>query len=874
MSERKGRDLRWLQRLTPLFGVALFGFALWLLHRELRNYHYADLVRVFKALPNGRLWLAAGLTAVSYAVLTFYDALGVRYVRRRLSYARIAMASLVGYGVSMTLGFPLLTGAPLRYRMYSRWGLTAGEIARVIAFYSTTFWLGLLAVGGLALLIDPPPLPPELGIGVHWVRPIGALLLGLLAAYLVLAALGSQLTVRGFRMEMPSFGTAVAQVVSSALDWLIAAAVLWVLFPAGSTGYVAFFAVFVIGQTAAHASHVPGGVGVFESIVLVFLSPTVPAPEVLAALLAWRAIYYLLPLVAAVAALVAHELRRLRARVGPEPLAEWFAAIAPRVLSATTLAAGVVLLVSGATPAGPARLATLHALLPLPATELAHLLTSMAGAALLLVARGLQMRLAAGWRWGVRLLAAGVALSLLKGLDYEEAAMLSVALAALLASRRRFHRRAALLDEPFTPAWVVAVGVVMVATVGIGLFATKHVGYAAELWWAMEPAGDASRFLRAGAGAAMVLAVYAAAHRLHPGLPEPRPPTAAELADARRILARSPRAEANAALLGDKALMFNPQRTAFVMYGVTRRAWVALGDPVGSPGEREELAWRFREEADRRGVATVFYHASDALLPTCVEMGLPALRLGEEAVVSLQPVEGDADRDALKLGDEAGAPREAFSLEGSARRRRLRRTWNDLRLRGVTAEFVAPEAVPALIPELRAVSDSWLARRHAREKGFSVGRFDPAYLANFPHAVVRADGSVVAFATLWAGAPGTELAADLVRLSREAPPGVMEFLFVELMLWAQAQGFREFNLGMAPAEAARGGRTAPGSRLGALVFRHGEHFSSFERLRRYKELFGAEWRPRYLAAPDTVRLPRVITAVASLIAGTAKVRGR
>jgi phosphatidylglycerol lysyltransferase len=869
VSERTGLGLRWLHRLTPLFGVALFGLALWLLHRELRNYHYADLVRVLKALPNERLWLAVALTAVSYAVLTFYDALGVRYVRRRLSYGRIAMASLVGYGVSMTLGFPLLTGAPLRYRMYSRWGLTAGEIARVIAFYSTTFWLGLLAVGGFGLLLDPPPLPPELGISHVWVRPLGAVLLALLVAYLVLAALGTQLTIRGFRMEMPSLGTAVAQVLSSALDWVIAAAVLWILFPAGSTSYTAFFAVFVVGQSVAHASHVPGGVGVFESIVLIFLSPTVAAPDVLAALLAWRAIYYLLPLLAAVVALAAHELRRLRARVGPEPLAEWFAATGPRVLAATTFAAGVVLLVSGATPLEPQRLAALP--LPLAATETAHLLAGVAGAALLLVARGLQMRLAAGWRWSVRLLAAGVVLSLLKGLDYEEAVMLSIALAALLASRSRFHRRAALLDEPFTPAWVVAIGVVMVATVGIGLFATKHVDYAAELLWTMAPAGDAPRFLRASLGAAIVLAAYGIAHRLHPGLPEPRPPTAAELADARRIIALSPRAEANAALLGDKALMFNPQRTAFVMYGVTRRAWVALGDPVGPPGERDELAWRFREEADRRGVSTVFYHASDALIPTSTEMGLPALRLGEEAIVALQPVDGDADR---RLGDEAVAPREAFSLEGSARRRRLRRAWSDLRHRGVTAEFVAAEAVPALIPELRAVSDSWLARRHAREKGFSVGRFDPAYLANFPHAVVRAEGRVVAFATLWAGAPGTELAADLVRYSRDAPPGVMEFLFVELMLWAQAQGFREFNLGMAPAEEARGGRTAPGSRLGALVFRHGEHFSSFERLRRYKELFGAEWRPRYLAAPDTVPLPRVITAVAGLIAGTARERGR
>jgi len=847
VAERKRLDLvRWLHRLTPLLGVALFAFALWLLHRELRNYRYADLVRVLRALPRARIWLAVALTAVSYAVLTLYDALGVRYIRRKLSYGRIAMASLVGYGVSMTLGFPLLTGAPLRYRMYSRWGLSAGEIARVIAFYSTTFWLGSLAVGGLALLIDPPTLPPQIALDPVWVRPIGALLLGVLAVYLVLSGLGTRMTVRGFRLEMPTLGVAVAQVLASSLDWVVAAAVLYVLLPAGSTSYAAFFAIFFVGQSAGHASHVPGGMGIFESIVLVFLSPTVPVPDVLAALLAWRAIYYLLPLLGAVVTLAVHELRRVRARVGvPEPLAEWFAALGPQVLAMTTFVAGMILLLSGATPAEPERVAWLLRHLPLPVAELAHLLASMVGVALLLAARGLQMRLAAAWRASVLLLAAGIALSLLKGLDWEEAAMLGVVLAAVLPSRRRFHRRARLLEEPFTPGWVVAVGVVATAAVGVGLFAYKHDP---APWLRFAADADASRFLRASLGMAGVLAGFGIAHLLHPGPPEPTAPTAAELAEARRIIALHPRADANAALLGDKSLLFNPQRTAFLMYGTTRRGWVALGDAVGPPEERAELAWRFREEADRHGAWSAFHQVGDGTLPTYVEMGLTVVTLGEEAVV----------------------PLDTFSLEDDARGR-LRHTVDGLRIRGVTAEVVPAQAVPALLPELKAVSDAWLARRSTREKGFSMGRFDPAYLASFPHAVVRVQGKVVAFATVWPGAPGTELAVDLLRYSREAPPNVVDFLFVELILWAKAQGWRELNLGMAPLPEAADREPAPSwNRLGALVFRHGEHFTSFQRLRRYKEKFGAAWRPRYLAVPANPPLPRVVAGIAGLITGSTK----
>lgn len=849
MAEPKRLDLRWVHRLTPILGVALFAFALWLLHRELRNYHYADLVRVLRNLPRARLWWAVGLTVVSYAVLTLYDGLGVHYVRRRLSYGRIAMASLVGYGVSMALGFPLLTGAPLRYRMYSRWGLSAGEIARIIAFYSTTFWLGSLAVGGVALLVDPPPLPPQLAIDPAWVRPIGGLLLGLLGAYLVLAGLGTRMSIRGFRLEMPSLPIAVAQVLSSALDWIAAAAVLYVLLPAGSISFGAFFTIFVVGQSAGHTSHVPGGVGIFESIVLVFLTQSIAAPDVLAALFAWRAIYYLLPLLAAVVTLAGHELRRLRTRVEvPEPLAEWFAALGPQVLAMTSFVAGMILLISGATPAEPERVAWLHRQLPLPVTELAHLLGSMAGVSLLLAARGLQLRLAAAWRASALLLAAGVACSLLKGGDWEEAAMLAVALAAVLPSRRRFHRRARLREEPFTPGWVVAIGVVVTGAVWIGLFAYKqqHVSYDPSLWTTFGPYADAPRFLRATAGALAVLVGFGAAHLLHPGPSEPTPPTPAELAEARRIIALQPRADANAALLGDKSLLFNPARTAFLMYGTTRRGWVALGDPVGPPGEREELAWRFREEADRHGAWRAFHLVGDGALGIYREMGLTEVVLGEEAVVALG----------------------TFSLEDDARRR-LRHAWSDLRRRGVTAEVVAPEAVPALIPELKRVSDAWLARRSAREKGFSTGRFDPAYLACFPHVVVRAQGRVVAFATVWPAAPGTELAVDLLRYTREAPPNVVDFLFVELILWGKAQGWRTLNLGMAPLPDAPE-PTPAWRRLGALVFRHGEHFASFQRLRRYKEKFGAEWCLRYLAAPANPPLPRVVASIAGLITGAAK----
>ncbi|HET7462815.1 MAG TPA: bifunctional lysylphosphatidylglycerol flippase/synthetase MprF [Longimicrobium sp.] len=839
--------LRRLRSLTPLLGVALFGFALWLLHRELRNYHYADLVRELRGIPRSRLMLAVGLTLVSYAVLTLYDALGVRYVQRKLSYGRIAMASLVGYGVSMTLGFPLLTGAPLRYRLYSRWGLAPGEIARIVAFYSTTYWLGLLAVGGAAFLLDPPRVPRGFPVDQVWLRPVGALLLGVLVAYFIMAALKTRVTVRGFRVELPSLRLAIAQVASSSLDWVVAAGVMYALLPPSAPSFAAFFAVYVAGQAAGHASHVPGGVGVLESVVLLLLTPALPAPEVLGALLAWRAVYYLLPLGMAVVTLAVHELRTLGGRVRgvPEPQAGLYAALEPQVLAVAAFVCGAVLLFSAATPLVPRRLAAMGGWLPLPLIETAHLAGAVCGAGLLLLARGLQMRLGRAWRLGVWLLAAGITASLLKALDWEEALMLAGALGGLLATRGRFYRAAALRDEPYTPAWVAAMGLVVVAMVAIGFFAFKHVDYSSALWLRFAPGADAARFLRACVAVALVLGAAAAAHLLRPRGALAARPGADELAAAREVAARSPRADAQLALLGDKTLLWGPGRAAFLMYAVSGRSWVAMGDPVGDAAEGGELAWRFREEADRQGAWPVFYQASAESLPLYLEMGLVLLKLGEEAVVHL----------------------DAFSLDDPARKG-LRRACHQAAAAGARFEVVDAAAVPALIPELRAVSDDWRARRGGVEKGFAAGRFDADYLARFPVAVVRVEGRIVAFANLWLAAEGTEATVDLVRWSRAAPPRVMELLFMELMLWARERGYRDFNLGMAPLTGLQ--THALGERwqaMGSLVFRHGEHFQDLHGLRRYKERFGATWRLRYLVVPPAAPVPRVLDSIAALIAG-------
>jgi phosphatidylglycerol lysyltransferase len=182
-----------------------------------------------------------------------------------------------------------------------------------------------------------------------------------------------------------------------------------------------------------------------------------------------------------------------------------------------------------------------------------------------------------------------------------------------------------------------------------------------------------------------------------------------------------------------------------------------------------------------------------------------------------------------------------------------------------------PESVAAHLEELKNISDAWLTEKSAREKGFSLGFFQPDYIRRCPVALVIRNKQIEAFANLWTGAQLEQLSLDLMRYLPEAPEGVMEFLFVCLMLWGKEQGYRWFNLGMAPLSGLENRALAPlWNRLGAFVFRHGEHFYNFQGLRQYKDKFDPEWRPRYLASPGGLALPQIFANLATLISGGIK----
>ena len=318
--------------LGPVIVVFLFAAALWALRQTLRGFSYADLKTGLQGIPALNLLAALTLTALNYVVLSGYDLLALKTIKHPLPYRRIALASFIGYVFTNVVGLSLLGAGAVRYRIYTAYGLSGRQIARVVVLCGLTLWTGLLTVAGVLFLFSPQQIPalPELP-SISW-RPLGALFLALVGAYLYLAHRGKPLRVRKWELPLPSLQLACGQIAFSATDWILSAFIFFLLLPsAPGLSFLLVLAVFVLAMVCGIVSHVPGGAGVFEAVVLAVLDPILDPGPILGALVAFRAVYYLAPLVAASVLLGVHEVRQRRVGLGQAAalVDSWFPGLVP-----------------------------------------------------------------------------------------------------------------------------------------------------------------------------------------------------------------------------------------------------------------------------------------------------------------------------------------------------------------------------------------------------------------------------------------------------------------------------------------------------------------------------------------------------------------
>jgi phosphatidylglycerol lysyltransferase len=842
-----GKQFNW-HWLAAFLSFGLFSLALWGLLHVAHAVHIKDIRAAVAAIPAAHLLLASGLVIGGYLALTLYDLLALRYLKSDIPYPRIALASFIAYAFGHTIGLSVVSGGSVRYRIYSAAGLSAAEVGSAIFMVALTFTLGITTLASLVLLLEPQILADVLSISPLLLRLLGATIIILLTGYVAWAGWRHQpLKIGRWQFTVPSARVTLMQIALSMTDLsLVALAVYSLLPPDTPVSYLHVLGAFVLSIVIGIISHVPGGLGVFETAMVLAL-PQVPKDALLASLLVFRVLYYLLPFLLAALLLAGHEWKQHAHVIGRwhQTLQDWLGHLLPQVLGIATLVAGAALLFSGALPGIHHREALLGELVPLPLIEISHLLASVAGLGLLILSRGLFNRLDGAWYMAAWLLALGMVTSLLKGLDYEEASLMGLVLGLLWYGRKAFYRRASFMTQAFSPGWLLMLGVICAGSLWLGLFAYQHVEYSDALWWQFALHAHAPRFLRASMVVVVLGSSFALYKLLRQSSIRPQLPDAAALAQAQGIIARSPVADAALALTGDKNLLFSDTGNSFLMYQTQGKSWLVLGDPIGVADEFEDLLWTFREQCDLHGGHAVFYQVSAEWLPLYIDMGMGLLKLGEDALVPLAE----------------------FSLEGKAQAR-FRQAISKGEREQLSFNIVPAGEMGDLLPELRAVSDDWLVSKKTREKRFSLGSFAEDYLRHFPLAVVRKEGKIVAFANLLCSGQQQELSVDLMRYSEAAPNGVMDYLFTQIMLWGKTQGYQSFNLGIAPLSGLEQHHLAPvWHQVGNLVFHLGENFYNFEGLRRYKEKFHPQWQPRYMAVQGNLYAPRALLDASILISG-------
>jgi len=493
---------KWRQRVSPVLDLLAFGIAVYVIDRILREYPPREILDAVITIPVTSVIAALVFTGLGYLALVGYDFIALRFVGRPLPLRTVLIPSFASFAVSKNAPASVVTGGGVRYKLYQPLGLTLQEASVIAGFNVLTYMLGLFTVTGVAFVASQTrPLPA---------RIVGGVMLLASAGYLLLARFRpGPLEVGPLHIRIPALNVALQQLGVSMSDWLLSSAALYVLLiTLTPVPYIDFMTAFVVAQFSTLLLPIPGGIGVFEAIVLLLRPSGTPASYTLDALVLYRVIYYLLPLFVTAPLLGVRWLGEVRRSGSPaRQIREQVTALAPRLLAWTTFLAGMLLLVSGVIPTNDRRLSWLARVLPLGVIEATHLLGSVVGALLVVLAWGLEVRSRLAYRIICALFGLGILLAAVRSLDYPLVVTLALALLVLIAAGRSFPPMVSITRTPMPPAWKAAIVGVLTGLSWVAVILYRHAHLGDQVWWRFALFGHAPRALRASVAAAVLILV-------------------------------------------------------------------------------------------------------------------------------------------------------------------------------------------------------------------------------------------------------------------------------------------------------------------------------------------------------------------------------
>ncbi|MCT8868642.1 bifunctional lysylphosphatidylglycerol flippase/synthetase MprF [Shewanella xiamenensis] len=837
------------RRIRVIISLIIFTVSLFLLYNLEQDYQLNDIFLEIKQFAPSKILLAVLLTLVSYLLLTLYDYLAIRKLKSPLSYQQIAPVSFLAFTFSNTIGFSLLTGTSIRYKFYSELGLSGNNITQVVLACSVTFFLGLFFICGLALISFPAEQLSDLPLPTWFFslnRVIGILMLLGVISYFVFSLIWKRsIHFRGFELAPPIFSLSLKQFLVSSIDWIVVGTLFYSLLPeVDGLSYLQVLSIFFVANAIGVLAHVPGGIGVFETVVTVTLSQYLPAEQILSSVIIYRLMYYIVPFVLALMYFVAtlvltNKDKFSKLNVNLQIVRQ----LLPPLLSISVFGVGLVLLLSVVNPSIIHKYHWLGEIVPLPIVELSSLILSASAILLLLLSHGLFKRYQKAFELTQKLLLVAMVFIVLKGAQWQISLALGLIYLLMLPCEQVFYRQGSIVGIKYSFGWALSLAAALFLMMWVLFFAYQDVDYDHSLWFTFSQDSHVSRALRGGAVALVILLIFAFRYVLAMRRPQTRLLDEHTLSCAMDIVANAPSSHGFLALVQDKSLLFNEDNDAFLMYARAGHCWVVMGDPIGNPDKFDDLLWQFRELCDAYDGWPVFYQVTQKYLPHFLEQGLSLYKLGEEAIVPLAE----------------------FDLQ-SSKYRSLRQSHAKALREGLRFKIIEASEVKALLPTLEVISSSWLKAKQGREKGFSVGYFSAAYLCATPMALVYLNDELVAFSNVWASAAKIEFSVDLMRYEPSlSGSNIMDFLFTELLLWGKQQGYQLFNLGMAPMSGLTDRALVPfWTKLAKTVYKKGNKFYNFQGLRRYKDKFNPRWEAKYLICYGGLSLPVVVGSLVTL----------
>jgi phosphatidylglycerol lysyltransferase len=857
--------LKWLKNLYSIFIIVFIIFEGDKFIKEIKPGKTVYLLQSVKP-AYWLLYIALGLAAT--LIITLYDLTWFYYNKRDVKLRTIIKTSWIASAVNNVVGMGGLTGALIRSVYYKKAGIEDNDIIRINLLIVPSSLTGLSVLMWYNLRSAVRMEAAEL-----YRHPIIFLLIFIFCCYLLLyllsefipfPALKQQLTKWGF---VGSLKLKISMVAASAVDWSAAGLFLWLIAghidPGLSVSHVFFF--YAVAAAAGLLSFIPAGFGSFDLIMIFGLQAAgIGGAEAAGILVLFRLFYYFIPLAGASFLAAADFITKGNTFITKEFPPFWdkfsrknfineyqfdlFKDLSIAVVWLLMLIASGIMVISVLTPELPERIHFLQDIFPVPVLQFSNGATLLSGLVLFILSDEIRLKVKGAYYIAMLVLFSGGMFNLIKGFNYEDLVIIIAVIAVLRYSRDEFYRSSIprnwgrLIKQTVISQFLILLYMLSGQSVRFSFY---HLHKGAGLLY-QTPGDYLNNSIILSIMIQILILIWFFLQKEQPPWKQQTQSEIFSTLDA--FLSRNKgNAFTHLIYLGDKYLYTTADGKALIAFKPYKDKLIALGDPIGNLENLTEYLEEFRRYADLYGYIPVFYQVDQENLTNYHEIGYTFFKLGEEAYVDLR----DFD-------------------PGDRKYREFRSTRNRLEREGWVFEISEPKHKEEVLKELEKISRSWLGKR--REKGFSLGRFDVRYLNRGPVAFLAdAGGKPAAFASIMPFYDGETISVDLMRFSKDAPSGSMDYLFMKLFQWGREKGFAAFNLSMAPLSNVGESQYALKEEKAARqIFNYGGAFYNFKGLRKYKEKFLPKWYPKYLAYPKHLRITPLLIDISIMISAAYK----